>query len=76
MLTQSNQFNSKNNQISIEMSNKNVYQSLMKLNLSNNQLTDVCFISLSILASVSPLLSNIILDNNYIKLLSISAFKK
>lgn len=53
-----------------------MYENLMNLDLSDNSLTDACFISLSLLSSFAPHLSNIFLNKNRIKLLSISAFKK
>ncbi len=52
------------------------YNNLIRLNLSNNDLTDLCFISLSVFVANTPYLSDLILNNNRIKLLSTSAFKK
>lgn len=52
------------------------YNNLIRLDLSNNDLTDLCFISLSIFVTNTPYLSDLILNNNRIKLLSTSAFKR
>jgi Leucine-rich repeat (LRR) protein len=56
--------------------NKNIYENLIKLDLSRNYLTDLCFVPLIGLAQNAPKLSDLCLSNNKIKLQPLSSFKR